>query len=35
MLQLGEVKSYGVSHGLVHVKTIVVFITHVQYTTWL
>ena len=31
MLQVGQLKSNGVSTGLVNVKTIVVFITHVQY----
>jgi len=30
-LQVGQLKSYGVSSGLVHVKTIEVFITVVQY----
>ena len=30
-LQVGQFKSYDVSTGLVHVKTIAVFITHVQY----
>jgi len=30
-LQIGQRKSYGVSTGLVHVKTIAVSITHVQY----
>ena len=30
-LQAGQLKFYGVSTGLVHVKTIAVFITHVQY----
>jgi len=30
-LQIGQLKSYGVSTGLIHVKTIAVFITHVQY----
>jgi len=30
-LQVGQLKFYGVSTGLVHVKTIAVFITHVQY----
>jgi len=30
-LQIGQLKSYGVSTGLVLVKTIAVFITHVQY----
>jgi len=30
-LQVGKLKSYGVSTGLVHVKMIAVFITNVQY----
>jgi len=30
-LQIGQLQSYSVSTGLVHVMTIVVFITHVQY----
>ena len=30
-LQIGQLKSYGVSTGLIHIKTIAVFITHVQY----
>jgi len=29
-LQIGQLKSYGVSNGLVHVKAIVVFIAHAQ-----
>jgi len=29
-MQIGQLKSYGVSTGLVHVKTIAVFIMHVQ-----
>jgi len=29
-LQAGQLKLYGVSPGLVHVKTIAAFITHVQ-----
>jgi len=32
-LQISELKSWGVSTGPVNVKTIVVFITHVQYFT--
>jgi len=32
-LQVGQDQSYGVSTGLVHLKTIVVFITHAQYLT--
>ena len=31
MLQVGQLKSYGVSTGLVYVKTIAVFVTRVQY----
>jgi len=30
-LQVGQLKSYGVSTGLVHVKAIMLFIMHVQY----
>jgi len=30
-LQVGQLKSYGVPTGLVHVKMIAVFITNVQY----
>jgi len=30
-LKIVQVKSYGVSNGLVHVKTLAIFITHVQY----
>jgi len=30
-LQVGQLKSYGVFTGLVHVKMIAVFITNVQY----
>jgi len=30
-VQVCQLKSYGVSTGLVHVKKIAVFITHVQY----
>jgi len=30
-LQVGQLKSHGVSTGLVHVKMIAVFITNVQY----
>jgi len=30
-LQAGQLKSYGISTGLVHVKMIAVFITNVQY----
>ena len=31
--QVGQFKSYGVSRGLVHVKTFVVFVTHVRCLT--
>jgi len=30
-LEVGQLKSYGLSTGLAHVKTIAVFLTHVQY----
>jgi len=30
-LQIGQLKSSGISAGLIHLKTIAVFITHVQY----
>jgi len=31
-LQVGQLKSYGISTGLVHVKTIAVFFSGVQYS---
>ena len=33
-LQVGQLKSYGASIGLVHIKMIAVFITRVQCSSW-